>query len=230
MTLHPSPFAIHGLFVTGTDTGVGKTMVACALLRALADRGLRVAGMKPVAAGREPDGTFHDVEGLVAAANIAAPREWVNPYAFDLPIAPHIAAARAGVRIELPRILAAWRELSGLADAVVVEGVGGFRVPLNESEDAADLAAALALPAVLVVGLRLGCLNHALLTAQAVRAAGVALAGWVANELAPGMEALEENVAALDARLGCPRLGRIPFQASPSTRAAAARLDLSLLP
>lgn len=230
MTLHPSPFAIHGLFVTGTDTGVGKTLVACALLRALADRGLRVAGMKPVAAGREPDGTFHDVEGLVAAANIAAPREWVNPYAFDLPIAPHIAAARAGVRIELPRILAAWRELSGLADAVVVEGVGGFRVPLNESEDAADLAAALALPAVLVVGLRLGCLNHALLTAQAVRAAGVALAGWVANELAPGMEALEENVAALDARLGCPRLGRIPFQASPSTRAAAARLDLSLLP
>ncbi len=230
MTLHPSPFAIHGLFVTGTDTGVGKTMVACALLRALADRGLRVAGMKPVAAGREPDGTFHDVEGLVAAANIAAPREWVNPYAFDPPIAPHIAAARAGVRIELPRILAAWRELSRLADAVVVEGVGGFRVPLNESEDAADLAAALALPAVLVVGLRLGCLNHALLTAQAVRAAGVALAGWVANELAPGMEALEENVAALDARLGCPRLGRIPFQASPSTRAAAARLDLSLLP
>ena len=128
------------------------------------------------------------------------------------------------------RIQEAWRELSRLADAVVVEGVGGFRVPLNESEDAGDLAAALGLPVILVVGLRLGCLNHAFLTAQAVRAAGLPLGGWVANELAPAIAALEENIAALDARLGCPRLGRIPFLDPPSPRDAAARLDLSRLP
>jgi dethiobiotin synthetase len=230
MTAHRAPRTAHGLFVTGTDTGVGKTLVACALLHALAGRGLRVVGMKPVAAGREADGTFHDVEALIAASSVAAPREWVNPYAFDPPIAPHVAAGRAGLRIELAPILSAWRGLSRLADAVVVEGVGGFRVPLNESEDAGDLAAGLGLPVILVVGLRLGCLNHALLTAQAVRAAGLTLAGWVANELTPGMEALEENIAALDARLGCPRLGRMAFLPRPAPALAAAALDLSGLP
>lgn len=229
MTPHASRLPPHGFFVTGTDTGVGKTLVACALLHALAARGLRAVGMKPVAAGREPDGTFHDVEGLIAASNVQAPREWINPYAFDPPIAPHVAAARAGVRIEFAPIVAAWRGLCGLAEAVVVEGVGGFRVPLNESHDAGDLAVALELPVVLVVGLRLGCLNHALLSAQAVRAAGLTLAGWVANELTPAMEAREENLVALDARLDCPRLGRIPHLNPPSSRDAAARLDLSPL-
>lgn len=219
----------RGFFVTGTDTGVGKTLAACALLHALAARGRRVAGMKPVAAGREADGTFHDVESLVAASNVDAPREWVNPYAFDPPIAPHVAAARAGTRIDLEPIREAFLGLSRRADALVVEGVGGFRVPLNESQDAGDMAAALGLPVLLVVGLRLGCLNHALLTAQAVRGAGLSLAGWIANELSPGMPALEENIASLDARLGCPRVGRIPFLDPPSARQAALNLDPALL-
>lgn len=229
MTLRASPSPSRGFFVTGTDTGVGKTLVACALLHALADRGLRVVGMKPVAAGREPDGTYLDVESLVAASSVAAPRGWVNPYAFDPPIAPHIAAEQAGVRIEPARILTAWRELAEIADVVVVEGVGGFCVPLNESRDAGDLAAELGLPVILVVGLRLGCLNHAILTARAIRIAGLPLAGWVANEVSPNMGKLEENIAALDARLGCPRLGRIPYLSRPTGRGAASALDLSRL-
>jgi dethiobiotin synthetase len=229
VTLRASLFPIRGFFVTGTDTGVGKTLVSCALLHALAKRGLRVVGMKPVAAGREPDGTYLDVESLVAASSVAAPRGWINPYAFDPPIAPHIAAEQAGVRIDLARILAAWRELAALADAVVVEGVGGFCVPLNEFRDAGDLAAELGLPVILVVGLRLGCLNHAILTARAIRIAGLPLAGWVANEMSPNMGKLEENIAALDARLGCPRLGRIPYLSSPTGSGAASGLDLSKL-
>lgn len=229
MTATRSPLRAHGYFVTGTDTGVGKTLVACALLHALAGRGLRVVGMKPVAAGREPDGTYLDVESLMAASSVAAPRGWVNPYAFDPPIAPHIAAEQAGVRIELARILTAWRELAEIADVVVVEGVGGFCVPLNDDRDARDLAAELGLPVILVVGLRLGCLNHAILTARAIRSAGLPLAGWVANEMSPSMGKLEENISALDARLGCPRVGRIPYLFSPTGRGAASCLDLSRL-
>jgi dethiobiotin synthetase len=226
MTLHPSPLTLTGLFVTGTDTGVGKTLVACALLHALAGRGLRVAGMKPVAAGREPDGTFHDVEALIAASSVRAPREWVNPYAFDPPIAPHIAAARAGVRIDISCIRDAWARLAAMADATVVEGAGGFLVPLNEGEDMARLAAALALPVVLVVGMRLGCLNHALLTAEAIAGRGLAFAGWVANRLHPAMDAFDDNLATLRERLPAQCIGVIPHLQHPSGADAAHYLDL----
>jgi len=226
VTLHPSPFTLRSLFVTGTDTGVGKTLVACALLRALAGRGLRVVGMKPVAAGREEDGGFHDVEGLMAASNVPAPRELVNPYAFDPPIAPHIAAARAGVRIDLRRIRDAYTVLAGMADAIVVEGAGGFLVPLNEREDFADLARALELPVVLVVGMRLGCLNHAALTAEAISGRGLRFAGWVANRIDPAMDAFDDNLATLRERLPGPLMGIIPRLGRPGGSEAAPFLDL----
>lgn len=228
MSTHYSPLATHGFFVTGTDTGVGKTLVACSLLRAFAARGMTVAGMKPLATGIIP-GTPGDVEQLLAAANVAAPNEEVNPYGFALPIAPHIAAERAGVRIEIERIERAFHALAARAQAVVVEGIGGFHVPLGHGADTAQLAARLALPVVLVVGMRLGCLNHALLTAEAIAARGLRLAGWVANHIDPQMAAADENVHTLEQRIPAPLLTRIAHAAVPDPKAVASRLDLAFL-
>jgi dethiobiotin synthetase len=197
----------HGYFVTGTDTGVGKTRIAVALIHALRAQGLRVAAMKPVAAGSAPGELNEDVVALSQAANVDAELRDVNPYAFAEPIAPHIAAQRAGVRIELEVIATAYARLAAAADVVVVEGAGGWRVPLNEHEDMADLARRLGLPVVLVVGLRLGCLNHALLTAESVVSRHLPWAGWVGNHIEPAMPYAAENVAALHARLPGPCLG-----------------------
>ena len=157
---HASRLTPDGYFVTGTDTGVGKTRVAVALVHALRAQGLRVAVMKPVAAGAAPGALNEDVAALMQAANVAADLRDVNPYCFEPAIAPHVAAEQAGVRIDLDVIAAAFTRLAAHADAVVVEGAGGWRVPLNDTEDMADLAARLGLPVVLVVGLRLGCLNQ----------------------------------------------------------------------
>lgn len=232
MTLHPSPFTLHGLFVTGTDTGVGKTLVTCALLHAFAARGLCVVGMKPVAAGAQwhADGLRNeDVEQILAAGNVPASRQLVNPYCFEPPIAPHIAARDAGVAIDLRHIELAYGGLSQLADVVVVEGVGGFCVPLNARENTADLAQRLDLPVLLVVGMRLGCLNHALLTAHAIRARGLSLAGWIANRIDPAMAAVEENITTLAERLAAPLLGEVEFTLAPDPQRVAALLDLSNL-
>jgi dethiobiotin synthetase len=221
-----------GYFVTGTDTGVGKTVVACALLAGFAARGLRAAGMKPVAAGLEPVGgemRHADVEALRAAGNIAAPRDLVNPYCFPQPIAPHIGAERAGITIDPERIARCFDALAAQADVVIVEGVGGFRVPLGAGSDTAALAARLALPVVLVVGMRLGCLNHALLTSEAIAARGLALAGWVANHVDANMQAADENVQALRAALPAPLLARLPHRAAIDLPALAARFDFELL-
>ena len=201
-----------GYFVTGTDTGVGKTTFAVALVTALQQRGLRVAAMKPVAAGGEwSEGRFlnEDVLALSAAANVKGDLQIMNPYAFEPPIAPHIAAAQVNVEIELEKILSAYAVLSAQADVVVVEGAGGFRVPLGAQLDTADLAQALDLQIILVVGMRLGCLNHALLTAEAITHRGLKWAGWVASILEPDMPALNENIAALEARLPVPLLGQL---------------------
>ena len=182
----------RGIFVTGTDTGVGKTLVSAALVHGFARHGLRSAGLKPVAAGcREQQGRLlsEDVELLQAAA--------VNPYAFAPPIAPHLAAAQTGREIVLQTVLHAVNEAAQHVDVLVVEGVGGFRVPLNAREDTADLAVMLELPVVLVVGMRLGCLSHALLTAEAIAARGLKLAGWVANVVDRDMAMAEANIAAL---------------------------------
>lgn len=201
-------------FVVGTDTGVGKTHVSCALLQALAQHHRRVVGMKPVAAGVVPWGegwASEDSIALRAASTIAVPPELDTPVLLPDPLSPHIAAARAGVQIDIAAIVQAYQALSLQADAVVVEGAGGFHVPLSPTETGADLAVALNLPVVLVVGLRLGCLNHALLTAEAIAARGLTLAGWVANRVDPDMLAPEENIAWLQQRLGAPPLADIPW-------------------
>lgn len=205
---------MKGLFVTGTDTGVGKTLVACALLRGYAGKGLRAVGMKPVAAGatRTASGWDNeDVRLLAAAGNVTAPAEEVNPYCFEPPIAPHVAAERAGVAIDLEVIAGRYAALSARADVVVVEGAGGFLVPLSHRHTFADVAVRLGLPVVLVVGMRLGCLNHALLTRAAIEARGLRLAGWVANRIDPRMEAAGENLDTLRQRLGAPLLGDVPW-------------------
>jgi dethiobiotin synthetase len=219
----------RGFFVTGTNTAVGKTLVACALLHAFAARGYTAVGMKPIASGAERRGNDlinDDVERLVAAGNVAAPYEEINPYCFAPPIAPHIAAQQAGVRIELERIERAFRAIAARAQVVVVEGVGGFRVPLGAGSDTGELAARLALPVVLVVGMRLGCLNHALLTSDAITSRGLKLAGWVANHIEPHMAAATENVQTLEQRISAPLLARIAFAADPDPKEIAAAFDL----
>ncbi|MDS4032143.1 MAG: dethiobiotin synthase [Candidatus Contendobacter sp.] len=218
----------RAFFVTGTDTGVGKTHVTCALLHATRRLGLTAVGMKPIAAGIEADGRNDDVVQLLAASSIQPPLEWVNPYLYAPPIAPHIAAAEAGRPIAMEVIRHAFEQLRLLAGVVWVEGVGGFRVPLDARYDAADLAQALALPVVLVVGMRLGCLNHALLTAEAVANRSLTLAGWVANRIDPAMARFEANLDTLQTHLNAPLLGVIPHGANPEQAALA--LCLSALP
>ena len=211
-------------FVAGTDTEIGKTFVACALLHALRDQGYSAIGMKPVAAGTDENGRNDDVEALLAAASVKAPRELVNPYLFAPAIAPHIAAVEENRPIDLERIADALAALRPLADAIIVEGVGGFCVPLGPQVDAADLAQRLALPVILVVGMRLGCINHALLSAQAIAARGLPLAGWVANRIDPQMARFDENLASLEARLAAPLLGVIPAHSTPEQAAKLIRL------
>ena len=199
-----------GFFVAGTDTGVGKTLVAATLLRRFGALGLRAAGMKPIAAGCE-QGRNEDVEALLAAGMRGLDRKLVCPYLFEPPIAPHIAAKEAGVRIDLAVIDVAFQQIKTKADVLIVEGVGGFRVPLDEREDAGAIPKRLGLPVILVVGLRLGCLNHALLTQEAIEAEGLELAGWIANRIDPAMARAEENVEALKKRLRAPLLADVPF-------------------
>ena len=219
-------------FVTGTDTGVGKTLVSSAMLSSFVASGLRAVGMKPVAAGLDLiDGTWRndDVERLQAAGNVEAPLALRCPCLLRAPMAPHLAAQDEGVRIGLQPLLSAYAQLARQADAVIVEGVGGFRVPLADDFDSADLAVALGLPVVLVVGLRLGCLNHALLTAEAIRARGLVLAGWVGSAIDPRMLAFDDNLQTLRARLDAPLLGVVPHLASPEAALAARHLDLRAL-
>ncbi len=206
-------------FVTGTDTEVGKTFITCALLLALRDHGIKAIGMKPISAGTNADGKNEDVEQLLAAAGVDAPRDLVNPYLFQPAIAPHIAAAETGRRIEIAHIVAACARLRQMADVVLVEGVGGFCVPLGPHCDTADLVEQLGLPVILVVGMRLGCINHALLSQQAISARGLELAGWVANHIDPEMSRFEENLAALKERLAAPLLGVVPANCTPKKAA-----------
>ncbi len=211
-------------FIAGTDTEIGKTHAACALLHACRARGLSAVGMKPVAAGTDAAGVNEDVAALIAASSIEAPMAEVNPWCFADPIAPHIAAREAGVTMSAAPVLGAFNQLGKRADVVIVEGVGGFLVPLADGFDAADLAVSLALPVILVVGMRLGCLNHALLTQEAIRARGLHLAGWIANRIDPQMSRFEENLATLQARLDAPLLGVIPHGMSAADAAGCLRL------
>jgi dethiobiotin synthetase len=226
----------RGVFITGTDTEVGKTLVATALIRPLVQAGHRIAAMKPVAAGAEqtPGGPQNaDAIGLRTAANVPAPYDVVNPYCLRLPASPHIAAASEGISIKLAPIVQAFGQLTRASELVVVEGAGGWLAPINDRETMADIAVALDLPVILVVGLRLGCLNHALLTAQAMEARGITCAGWIGNHLQPRFDHAAENLATLEERLAAPLLDVMPFQAPESpaptlSRIAVARIKEAL--
>jgi dethiobiotin synthetase len=209
-------------FVTGTDTGVGKTRVSAALLHALRRQGLKAVGMKPVAAGAEQASsgawTNEDLLALRSASDVQVPPELDNPYLLPDPVSPHIAARNAGVAIDVGLLKQRFQALRARADAVVVEGAGGWLVPLNDRETMADLAATLDLPVILVVGLRLGCLNHALLTQESIRTRGLRLAGWVANRVDPAMREPEANLATLRTLIDAPLLADLPWspEASPA--------------
>lgn len=204
----------RSFFVTGTDTGVGKTLASAALTRALVTRGLRVAVMKPIASGSDPtpEGPRNsDALTLMAVANVAAPYEVVNPYCFLPPVSPHIAAQEAHVTIDLALLRSRFDSLASASDCVVVEGAGGWLAPISATATMADLAAALGLPVLVVIGLRLGCLNHALLTRESLASRGVPFAGWIANAIDPHFDRPAENLATLTHRLGEPPLAHVPF-------------------
>jgi dethiobiotin synthetase len=204
-------------FVTGTDTDVGKTYVACKLIRDFIAQGYKVVGMKPVAAGCEivnGEWVNADVLKLTQASNVVAPRELVNPYSFKEPIAPHIAAEKTGVEIEIEVIKRAFDVLATMADIVIIEGAGGFLVPINNRQSMADLAMALNVPIILVVGMKLGCINHALLTVEAIKARQLVLYGWVANEIDRKMLASDENMISLSQCIQQPKLFSLAYTAS----------------
>ena len=204
----------RGIFITGTDTGVGKTLVACALVRALRAQGARVAVMKPVASGavRTPDGLRNaDALALMEAAGTTAAYAEVNPYCFEPPVSPHIAAEEVGIEVDTATIRRGFNALAATSDWVVVEGAGGWLAPINELQTMADLVAVLSVPALLVVGLKLGCLNHAQLTRLGVEARGVRLVGWIASAVDPAMMRVGANVSALERRLGEPALAVLPY-------------------
>jgi dethiobiotin synthetase len=235
----PAPLAAEGVptrfacFVTGTDTEIGKTLISSAILHKLVQQGVRACGMKPIAAGAEErDGELHneDAAMLREAGNVHLPQSITTPYMLREPCAPHIAARLEGVTIEPVPIMTAYAEILGASDATVVEGVGGFCVPFSDDFDSAGLAVQLGLPVIMVVGMRLGCISHALLTAEAIVSRGLVLAGWVANQVDPDMRFADENVAALEARLPAPLLGRVPRLDNPSAALAAAYIELAGVP
>ena len=205
----------NALFITGTDTGVGKTHVACKLIQQYAAQGYKVIGMKPVAAGSDfiNDAWVNDdVLKLEAASNVKAPRALINPYSFKEAVAPHIAAELAGVEIKIEVIKEAFLQLKKLADIVIVEGAGGFLVPLNNQHSMADLPAALGIPVILVVGMKLGCINHSLLTVEAIKARGLTLHGWVANQIEPEMAFCNQNMATIAQKINLKSMFLSEFQ------------------
>jgi dethiobiotin synthetase len=220
-------------FIAGTDTDVGKTLIACGLLEAANNAGLRTLAIKPVAAGCEqtPDGLRNsDALALMAAMSLDLDYAEVNPVAFADPIAPHIAAQRATRSLSVARLAGFCNGVMMLpADFMLVEGAGGWRVPLNLRETMADLPRTLNLPVILVVGMRLGCINHALLTAEAIKRDGLTLAGWVANRLDPDMSCYADNIETLQALIRAPLLGQVPYLAAPDRAAVAAHLDIAPL-
>jgi dethiobiotin synthetase len=218
-----------GCFVTGTDTEIGKTVIAAGLVRALVDRGLRVAVMKPVASGSAPSPgglRNEDALTLLGECSVEQTYEEANPYAFEPPIAPHVAAAEAGVAIDLDRIIAIRDGLAARADIVVVEGVGGWQVPLGPTTTVASLARALGFPVLLVAGIRLGCINHTLLSAESIRASEVPLLGWIATEPCADTPRFDDNVQALTERLREPLLATVRHIDPPAPATVAARLGV----
>lgn len=208
----------RGIFITGTDTDIGKTTVSLGLVAALKKQGLKVSVMKPVSAGCEKtkDGLRNDdAIQLMQQANVNLPYEVVNPYAFEPAIAPHIAAAEQNIEMKTDILVQGYRKISAQADVVIVEGAGGWLVPLNETQTMADIAVALQLEVIQVVGIKLGCLNHALLTSASITAHGLTQIGWIANHLSTNTERATENVNSLRARISAPLLDEVPYNAKP---------------
>jgi dethiobiotin synthetase len=219
-------------FITGTDTGVGKTLISAAMLNALGRLGLQAVGMKPVAAGtlvRDGAPWNEDVALLAEQSTLALDAKLTTSYLLKEPCAPHVAAKLEDVTIAPAVLGQAYQQVAAKAEAVVVEGVGGFRVPLTDDFDTADFAVELGLDVILVVGLRLGCLNHALLTAEAIAARGLRLVGWIANQIDPEMPHQADNVQALQQRLSAPLLGIVPWMSVAAPAPAADAIDFSLL-
>ena len=211
---------MSGYFITGTDTGVGKTVAALAVMELLKRRGFEVAGMKPVASGCDSSAAGlrnSDAVQIMQACSAAQPYQQVNPYAFEPAIAPHIAAARSGEAIRITTIVSVFRDLEDIADRVVVEGVGGWEVPLGNEVMLPDLARRLKLPVILVVALRLGCINHALLTASAIKSTGLEFGGWIANQQQPHIEAMDEIINTIRERIDAPLLGVLPWSEKPKS-------------
>jgi len=202
-----------GFFVTGTDTEVGKTLVSSGIIQLFVDAGEKVVGMKPVASGSLPTAQglrSEDAATLIAPSNCEVPYDMLNPYCFEPPIAPHIAALRVGQRIELAKILTAYNELRNTADVVIVEGVGGWMVPIDGCQTMADVAVAMDLPVIMVVGIRLGCINHALLTYASIKASGLEFKGWVANIMDPNVSMVPEILNSIQIKMHEPLLGLVP--------------------
>jgi len=200
-------------FITGTDTEIGKTWYTLALIQHLKNQGLRVAGMKPIASGCEATQAGlrnSDAEQILKTSGLDVPYDWVNPYAFAPPIAPHIAAAQVGQTIELETIIIQYQHLAAQAEALVIEGVGGWRVPINRTQSLKDMVLALEVPVILVVGLRLGCINHALLSAETIIRDGCTLAGWIANPIDPDFDT-QASIETLKERLEVPLLAEMPY-------------------
>lgn len=221
----------NGFFITGTDTEVGKTYVSCALLRAFSSHGKRVATMKPVASDcqiSEQGLRNGDALQLIANSDCQLPYEIINPYAFEPAIAPHIAAEQAVISINLTHLKQCFQKISSDAEVTIVEGAGGWLVPLDDRHSIADLAATLELPVILVVGIRLGCINHALLTAAAIREKGIKLAGWIANHVDSECACTEENICSIAQRINAPCLGILPFD--PQADATKRSLSLNIEP
>jgi dethiobiotin synthetase len=219
----------QAFFITGTDTGVGKTLIATALLRLARDSGRTTLGLKPVAAGCALiNGQWmnKDAQQLLRASSNKPDYAIVNPVALREPMAPHIAAEREGRAIHASELVQHCKALLSSADFTVIEGAGGWLVPLNSQESMADIAVGIGCPVILVTGLRLGCINHTLLTAAAIVAAGLPLAGWVANHIDPDMAVADANIATLEQRLAVPLLGRVPYMATPDALSASKYLQL----
>jgi len=221
----------RGFFITGTDTGVGKTRVSLSIMELIKMQGHTVAGMKPVAAGADQTESGlrnEDAIMLQSASSHDVDYALLNPFVFVPAIAPHIAAQQAGIKISIETITRCFEQLQTQNDFVIVEGAGGWCVPIDQKNTMADVALALDLPVILVVGIRLGCINHALLTAQRIREDGVALAGWVANHIDPDMEFSAENVQTLQERLPAPCLGQIPYDVSAKTEHTCQFIQLKI--